>query len=68
MDFTFMLANHFSFKKRYSMISLGFVGFRKDFLHAAVGAPGRTREARLLKEFSIYTVILDGDIMPDKVI
>ena len=50
------------------MISLGFVGFRKHFLHAAVGAPGRTREARLLKEFSIYTVILDGDIMPDKVI
>ena len=68
MDFTFMLANYFSFKKRYSMISLGLVGFHKHFLYAAVGAPGRTHEARLLKEFSIYAVILYGDIMPNKVV
>ena len=60
--------NYFSFKKRYSMTNLGLVGFNKRFLYAAVGAPGSTHDARLLKESSIYTAILNGDVMPDKVI
>ena len=44
------------------------VGFNKRLLYAAVGAPGSTHDNRLLKESSIYRAILDGDIMPEKVI
>ena len=57
------LQSYFGFKKRYSMTNLGLVGFSKRFLYAAIGAPGSTHDARLLKESSIYTAILDGDIM-----
>ena len=60
--------NYFRFKKRYSMTNLGLVGLNKRFLYAPVGLTGSTHDARLLKESSIYTEILDGDIMPDKVI
>ena len=62
------LKNYFSFKKRYSMTNLGLVSFNKRFLYAAVGAPGSTHDARLLKESSIYESILAGDVIPDKVI
>ena len=34
------LKNFYSFKKRYSVSSLGFIGSNKRFLWAAVGAPG----------------------------
>ena len=45
------LKNYFSFKKRYS---------NKHFPYAAVGAPGSTHDARLLKESSIYVFLLFG--------
>ena len=48
------------------MANLGLVGLNKCFLYAPVGLTGSTHNARLLKESSIYTEILDGDIMPDK--
>ena len=44
------------------------MGFNKRFPYATVGAPGTTHDARLSKESSIYTAILDGDIKPDKAI
>ena len=50
------------------MKNLGLVGFNKRFLYAAVGAPVSNHDARLLKESSIYVAMLDGDIMPNKVI
>ena len=62
------LKNYFSFKKQYSMTNLGLVDFNKHFLCAKVVAPGRTHDARLLKESSLYTAILVGNIMSDKVI
>ena len=62
------LKNYLSFKKRYSMANLGLVGFNKRFLYAAVWAPASTHGARPLKESLIYAAILNGDIMPDKVV
>ena len=62
------LKNYFSFKKRYLMTSLDLVGYNKRFLYTLAGASGSACDARLLKESSIYTAILDGDIMPEKVI
>ena len=50
------------------MTSLDLVGYNKRFLYTLAGASGSARDARLLKESSIYTAILDGDIMPEKVI
>ena len=50
------------------MTNFGLVGFNKRFLYAAVWAPASTHGARLLKESLIYTAILNGDIMPDKVV
>ena len=52
------LKNYFSFKKRYSMMNLGLIGYNKRFLYAAVGAPGSNHDARLLKESSIYVFLL----------
>ena len=36
------IKSYFSFKKRYTMSSMGLVGYNKRFLFAAVGAPGST--------------------------
>ena len=53
------LKNYFSFKKRYS---------NKHFPYAAVGAPGSTHDARLLKESSICSDITDGNVIPGRVL
>ena len=50
------------------MTNLGLVGYNKRFLYAAVGAPGSTLDARLLKESSIFDKILKGDVLPARVI
>ena len=50
------------------MTNLDLVGYNKRFLYAAVGAPGSTHDARLLKESSIFHKILKGDVLPDRVI
>ena len=50
------------------MINLGLVGYNKRFLYAAVGAPGSTHDARLLKQSPIFHKILKGDVLPDRVI
>ena len=62
------LKNYFNFKDLYSVTNLGLVGFNMRFLYAVVGAPGSAHDSRLLEKSSLYTAILDGDIMPDKVI
>ena len=36
------------------MTNLGLTGYNNRFLYAAVGAPGNTHDARLLKESYIY--------------
>ena len=50
------------------MTNLGLVGYNKRFLYAALGAPGSTHNAGLLKESSIFRKILKRDVLPDKVI
>ena len=50
------------------MKNLGLVGYNERFLYAAVGAPGSTHDARLLKESSVFHKILKGDVLPDRVI
>ena len=49
------------------MTNLGLVGYNKRFLCAAVGAPGSTQDAKLLKESSIFHKILKRDVLPDRV-
>ena len=48
------------------MTNLDLIGYNKRFLYAAVGAPGSLRDARLLKELSIFHKILKGDVLPDR--
>ena len=62
------LKNYFSLKKRYSMTNLGLIDYNKHFLYAAVGAPGSTHDARLLKESSIYSDIINGNVILDRVV
>ena len=59
------LKNYFSFKKRYSMTDLGLICYNKHFLYAAVNAPGSTHDARLLKESSLYSDIINGNVILD---
>ena len=60
------LKSYFLFKKRYSMSNLVLIGHKKRFLSCSVGAPGRTHDARLLRNTKIYRGILAGEILPKK--
>ena len=62
------LKSYFSFKKRYSMSNLGLVSYNKKFLYWAVGAPGSTHDARMLRNSAIYQKIVTGHAIPDRVI
>ena len=48
------------------MSSMGLVGYNKRFLFAAVGAPGSTHDARMLKSTRMYHRILNGDVLPNR--
>ena len=39
--------NHFSFKNKYTITSMGLIGHNKRFLHLATGASGSIHDARL---------------------
>ena len=56
------LKNFYSFKKLYSVSSMGFIGSNKRFLWAAVGAPGSTHDSRLLKSCSLYNEIQNKQV------
>ena len=60
------IKSYFSFKKRYTMSSLGLVGYNKSFLYAAVGAPGSTHDVRMLRSTRLYQPILNGEMFPEK--
>ena len=50
------------------MTCLGLINYNNRFLYAAVGAPGSTHDARLLKESSIYSDIINGNVIPERVV
>ena len=58
------LKSYFSFKKRYSMSNLGLVSYNKKFLYCAIGAPGSTHDARMLRNSAIYQKIVTGHAFP----
>ena len=56
----FKLKSYFSFKIRCSMSILRLVSYKKKFLYFAVGAPGSTHDARILRNSAIYQKIITG--------
>ena len=50
------------------MTNLSLTGYNKRILYAAVVAPGSTHDARLLKESSIYSDIINENLIPDRVV
>ena len=58
------LKNFYSYKKRYSVTNMGFIGYNKRFMFAAVGAPGSTHDSRLLQNCNIYSEIERGNVLP----
>ena len=60
------LENFYSFKKRYSVTNMGFIGQNKRFMWAAVGAAGSTHDSRLLRNSKIYSDINNGLVFPNK--
>ena len=60
------LKNFYSYKKRYSVTNMGFIGYNKRFLLAAVGAPGSTHDSRLLRSCGIYSDIESGHVLPNR--
>ena len=50
------------------MTNLGLIDYNKRFLYTAVGAPRSTHDARLLKVSSISSNILNGNVIPDRVV
>ena len=60
------LKSYFSFKKRYTMSNMGLIGYNKRFLDCAVGAPGSTHDARMLRKSKIYKDIQAGRVLPEK--
>lgn len=62
------LKNYFSFKNKYTVTSMGLVGYNKRFLHLTTGAPGSTHDARLLRHTSLFRDITNGAGIPNKCI
>ena len=58
----------FSFKGRYSMKNLGLICYNKCFLYASVVAHVSSHDAILLKESSIYSGIVNKNVILDRVI
>ena len=48
------------------MSNLALTSYNKRFLYAAVGAPGSTHDARMLKESSFFDEVLSGRALPDR--
>ena len=48
------------------MNNLALTSYNKRFLYAAVGAPGSTHDARMLKESSFFDEVLSGRALPDQ--
>ena len=48
------------------MSNLALTSYNKRFLYAAVGAPGSTHDARMLKESSFFDEVLSGRALPDQ--
>ena len=59
------LKANFSFKKKYTVNNLALTSYSKKFLYAAVGAPGSTHDARMLKESSFFDEVLSGRALTD---
>ena len=62
------LKNHYNFKHRYSVSNMRLVGYNKRFLNLTVGAPGRTHDARFLRNTRLFKQILNGQGLPDKIV
>ena len=45
---------------------MGFIGYNKRFMWAAVGAPGSTHDSRLLRSCGIYSDIESGHVLPNR--
>ena len=52
------LKANFSLKKKYTVNNLALTSYNKRFLYAAIGAPGSTHDARMLKESSFFDGVL----------
>ena len=50
------------------MTNLDLIGYNIRFLYAAVDAPGSSHDNRLLKESSINSDIINGNVIPDRVV
>ena len=50
------------------MPNLRLVGYNMNFLYCAVGAPGSTHDARMLRNSAIYQKIVTGYTISDRVI
>ena len=60
------MKNFYSYKKRYSVTNMGFIGYNKRFMWAAVGAPGSTHDSRLLKNCEIYSQFEERHVLPNR--
>ena len=60
------LKNHFSFKNKYTITSMGLIGHNKRFLHLTTEAPGSIHDARLLRHSTLFQEISRGNIIPNK--
>ena len=56
----------FSFKKKHTVNNLALTSYNKRFLYAAIGAPGSTHDARMLKESSFFDEVFTGRSLPDQ--
>ena len=66
VNITTHLKNHYSFKNKYTVLSMGLVGHNKRFLHLTTGAPGSTHDAHLLRHCSLFRTICNVGGTPNK--
>ena len=59
------LKNFYSYKRRYSVTNMAFIGYMKRFMWSDVGARGSTHDSRLLQSCDIYHKMADGHVLPN---
>ena len=59
------LKNHYSFKHKYTITNMGFIGHNKRFLNLTCNAPGSTHDAWLLRRSKIFHDIQAGNVLPN---
>ena len=60
------MKQYFNFKNVYSIVLLGLVDPRYQFIWASIGAPGNTNDSTYFRSTDLWRRISEGDVIPEE--